>query len=42
MFSNMFMLYEFDIFRTPENDLNFDNFAKIAHKIAKSKYFVDI
>ena len=42
MIHNMFIFYESDIFRTPENDLNFDNFPKIAHKIAKSKYFVDI
>ena len=27
-------------FRTPENGLNGDNSAIIAHKIAKSKYFV--
>ena len=39
---NMFMFYEFDIFRTPENGLNFDLFVNLAHKIAKSKYFVDI
>ena len=29
-------------FRTSKNGLNFDYFAKIAHKIAKSKYFSDI
>ena len=29
-------------FRTPENGLNFENFAEIAHNIAKSKYFADI
>ena len=30
-------------FRTgPENGLSFDNFSKIAHKIVKSKYFVNI
>ena len=39
---NMFMFHELDIFPTAENCLNFNNFAKIAHKIAKSKYFVDI
>ena len=39
---HMFMSYESDIFQTPENGLNFVNVAKIAHKIAKSKYFVDI
>ena len=38
---DMFTFYEFDIFRTPENGLNLNNFAKIAHKIAKSKIFVD-
>ena len=42
MIYNMFMFHELDIFRTPENGLNFDNLAKIAHKIAKSKYFVNI
>ena len=42
MIYNMFMLCESDIFSKPENDLNFDNLAKIAHKIAKSKHFVDI
>ena len=45
MIYNIFMFYESDIliiFRTLENGLNFDNFVKIAHKIAKSKYFVDI
>ena len=30
------------IFRTSKNGLNFDYFWKIAHKIAKSKYFSDI
>ena len=35
MIYNMFMFYEFDILRTPENGLNFDNFAK--NKMAKSK-----
>ena len=29
-------------FRTSKNGLNSDYFAKIAHKIAKSKYFSDI
>ena len=38
----MFMFYETGIFRSPENELNIDNFSKIAHKIAKSKCFVDI
>ena len=35
---NKFMFHESDInfFRTPENGLNFDDFAKITHKIAKS------
>ena len=42
MMYNMFMFYEFDIFRAPENGQNFDNFVESAHKIAKSKYFVDI
>ena len=28
--------------RTPEDGLNFDNFTKIAHKIAKSKCFLNI
>ena len=29
-------------FRTSKNGLNSDYFAKIVHKIAKSKYFPDI
>ena len=29
------------IFGPPENCINLDNFAKIAHKIAKSRYFVN-
>ena len=29
-------------FRTSKNGLKFDYFAKIAHKIAKSKYFPNI
>ena len=41
MIYKIFMFCGFDIFRTPENGLNLDNFAKIAHKIAKSKYFLD-
>ena len=36
MFMLMFMFFEFDIFRTKYQTP--DNFAKIAHKIAKSKY----
>ena len=34
----MFMLYKVAIFRTPENGVNFDNFAKIDRKIVKSKF----
>ena len=38
MIYNNVMFCESDIFfGPPENGLNFDNFAKIAHKIAKSK-----
>ena len=33
---------EFEIVSNFQNDLNFDHFAKIAYKIAKSKYFSDI
>ena len=29
-------------FRIPDNGLNLDNFAKIAHKVEKSKYFLNI
>ena len=42
MMYNMFIFHEFDIFSNSQNGINFNNFEKIAHKIAKSKYFVDI
>ena len=32
----------FEFFRTSKNGLNSDYFAKIAHKIPKSKYFPNI
>ena len=43
MIYNMSELSEFEIFlKLPEKWPKFDNFAKIAHNIAKSKYFVGI
>ena len=42
MIYDMFVFQEFEIFRTSKNSLNSDCFAKIAHKIAKSKYFPNI
>ena len=42
MIYDMFVLQEFEIFQTSKNGLNSDCFAKIAHKIAKSKYFPNI
>ena len=42
MMYHMFVLLEFEFFRTSKNGLKSDYFAKIAHKIAKSKYFSDI
>ena len=38
----MFVFQEFEIFLNFQNGLNSDYFAKIAHKISKSKYFPDI
>ena len=38
----MMLEIEIEIFQTSKNGLNSDYFAKIAHKIAKSKYFPDI
>ena len=42
MIYDMFIFLEFEIFQTSKNGLNLDYFAKIAPKIAKSKYFSDI
>ena len=42
MIYNMFVFWEFEFFSNFQNGLNSDYFAKIAHKIAKSKYFLDI
>ena len=38
----MFVFEEFEIFSNFQNGLKSDYFAKIAHKIAKSKYFPNI
>ena len=42
MIYDMFVFLEFEIFANFQNGLKSDYFAKIAHKIAKSKYFPDI
>ena len=42
MIYDMFVLWEFEIFSNFQNGLNSDYFAKIAHKIEKSKYFPNI
>ena len=39
MMHDMVMFQEFEIFLDFQNGLNFEYFAKIAPKIAKSKYF---
>ena len=42
MIYDIFVFQEFEIFSNFKNGLKSDYFAKIAHKIAKSKYFSDI
>ena len=42
MIYDMLVFQEFEIFSNFQNGLNSDYFAKIAHKIVKSKYFPDI
>ena len=42
MIYDIFVFLEFEIFRTYKNGLKSNYFAKIALKIAKSKYFSDI
>ena len=42
MIHDMFVFYDFEIFSNFQKGLNSDYFAKIVHKIAKSKYFPDI
>ena len=42
MIYDMFVFYKFAIFSNFQNGLKSDYFAKIAHKIAKSKYFPNI
>ena len=42
MIYNMFIFYESEIFSGATTELLRSHFAKIAHKVAKSKYFVDV
>ena len=42
MVYDMFVFYKFENFSNFQNGLNSDYFAKVLHKISKSKYFPDI